>query len=76
YPTYSFVFGDIGADFTFGIQFGREKNLNDRKLLGFGAHIQRQYGHGNVRFGLYANAPMNEGQNWGMSVPVWLTYSF
>ena len=76
FPTYNIGFCDIGADFTFGLQFGDEKGMNDKKMLGFGVHGQKQYGHGNIRIGFYANAPMNEGQNWGMSIPVWLTYSF
>jgi hypothetical protein len=81
YPTYNIELGplgacDIGADFTYGVQFGDEEGVNNRQMLGFGVHGQKQYGHGNIRIGIYANAPMNEGQNWGMSVPVWITYSF
>lgn len=85
YPQYTF--GNIlpflgsgafsaGADFTFGMQFGDEKGVNDKKMLGFGVYAHKQYSNGNIRFSVYANAPMNEGQNWGMSVPVWITYSF
>lgn len=76
YPTYNFGIFSAGLDFTYGVQFGDVKNLNDKQMLGFGAHIQKQYGHGNVRGGIYLNAPMNEGQEWGLSVPVWITYSF
>jgi len=76
YPSYNTGFCDLGIDFTFGAQFGDEKGVNDKKMLGFGVYGQKQYGHGNVRMGVYANAPMNEGQNWGMSIPVWITYSF
>jgi len=76
YPSYNFGFCDLGMDFTCGIQFGDEKGVNDKKMLGFGVYGQKQYGHGNVRIGVYANAPMNEGQGWGMSMPVWITYSF
>jgi hypothetical protein len=45
-------------------------------MLGFGLYGQKQYGHGNIRLSVYANAPMNEGQKWGMSIPIWITYSF
>lgn len=76
YPTYNIGFCDIGADFTYGVQFGDEKGMNDKQMLGFGVHGHKQYGHGNVRIGVYLNAPMNDGQKWGMSLPVWLTYSF
>ncbi|MCL2126768.1 MAG: hypothetical protein FWH38_00820 [Treponema sp.] len=76
YPTYNIGFCDIGADFTFGFQTGDEEGINDKQMLGFGVHAQKQYGHGNLRIGVYANAPMNEGQKWGMSIPVWVTYSF
>jgi len=76
YPSYNIGFCDLGVDFTFGAQFGDEKGVNDKKMLGFGVYGQKQYGHGNIRMGVYANAPMNEGQNWGMSIPVWITYSF
>jgi hypothetical protein len=76
YPSYSFDFCDVGMDFTCGAQFGGEKGENDKKMLGFGVYGQKQYGHGNIRIGVYANAPMNEDQGWGMSIPVWITYSF
>jgi hypothetical protein len=76
YPTYSLSICDIGADFTYGMQFGDEEGLNDRKLLGFGVHAQKSYGHGNFRIGIYVNAPMNEDQKLGMSIPTWITYSF
>jgi len=76
FPTYNIGYCDIGADFTYGIQLGKEKGENDKQMLGFGAHAQKQYGRGNIRIGVYANAPMNEGQKWGMSIPVWITYSF
>ena len=78
YPSYNIGFCDIGMDFTFGMQFGEDKGINDKKMLGFGVYGQKQYGHGNIRIGVYANAPMNENHNnkWGMSVPVWITYSF
>jgi len=76
YPSYNIDFCDIGMDFTFGAQFGDEKGVNDKKMLGMGVYGQKHYGHGNVRVGVYANAPMNEGQGWGMSIPVWITYSF
>jgi hypothetical protein len=76
YPSYNIGFCDIGADFTCGFQLGDEKGVNDRQMLGFGVYGQKQYGHGNVRMSVYANAPMNEGQKWGVSVPIWITYSF
>jgi hypothetical protein len=63
-------------DFTYGIQLGDEEGINNKQMLGFGIHAHKPFNHGNVRIGIYANAPMNEGQNWGFSVPVWLTYSF
>jgi len=76
YPSYDIDFCEIGADFTYGMQFGDEEGVNDKKMLGFGVYGQKQYGHGNIRMSVYANAPMNEGQKWGLSVPVWITYSF
>jgi hypothetical protein len=76
FPTYNIGYCDIGLDFTYGIQLGDEEGINNKQMLGFGIHAHKQYNHGNIRIGVYANAPMNEGQNWGFSVPVWLTYSF
>jgi len=76
FPTYNIGYCDIGADLTYGIQFGDQAGVNDKQMLGFGVHAQKQYGRGNIRIGVYANAPMNEGQKWGMSIPVWITYSF
>jgi hypothetical protein len=76
YPTYDFGFCDVGADFTFGMQFGDEKGVNDKKALGFGVHVQKRYAHGNIRLGIYGTAPLDEEQKWGMSIPVWITYSF
>ena len=76
YPSYNIGFCDIGADFTFGIQMGKQEGINNKRMLGFGVYGHKPYGHGNVRLGIYANAPMNEGQKWGMSVPLWITYSF
>jgi len=76
YPSYDIGFCEIGADFTYGMQLGDEEGVNDKQMMGFGVYGQKQYGHGNIRMGVYANAPMNEGQNWGLSVPVWITYSF
>jgi len=76
YPSYNIGFCDVGADFTYGVQFGDEKGVNDKQMLGFGVYAQKPYGHGNIRVSVYANAPMNEGQQWGMSIPIWLTYSF
>jgi hypothetical protein len=76
YPTYNIGFCDIGADFTYGVQFGDLKGVNDRQMLGFGVHAQKPYGHGNLRIGVYANAPMNDDQKWGVAVPIWITYSF
>ncbi|MDR0301910.1 MAG: hypothetical protein LBI04_06330 [Treponema sp.] len=76
YPSYSFDFCDVGADFSYGMQLGDEEGLNDKKALGFGLYGQKNYGHGNFRIGFYANAPMNESQEWGMSIPAWITYSF
>jgi hypothetical protein len=67
-------------DFTFGMQFGDEAGLNDKKMLGFGVYAHKQYGNGNIRGGVYANAPMNdnaiEQEKGGVSVPIWITYSF
>jgi hypothetical protein len=76
YPTYDLGFCDVGMDLSFGMQFGDEKGINDKKSLGFGAHIQKRYGHGNIRLGIYGTAPLDEDQKWGMSIPVWITYSF
>jgi hypothetical protein len=77
YPTYNIGFCDLGLDITYGIQLGDVHGVNDRQMFGFGIHGQKQYGHGNIRIGVYANAPMNEGQDeWGLSFPVWVTYSF
>jgi len=76
YPTYDFGSCDVGADFTFGMQFGDEKGVNDKKVLGFGVHVQKRYAHGNIRLGIYGTAPLDEDQRWGMSIPVWITYSF
>jgi hypothetical protein len=76
YPEYDIGACRLGADFTFGMQMGDEAGLNDKKMLGFGVYVHKQYGNGNIRGGVYANAPMNEGQNWGMSIPIWITYSF
>jgi len=76
FPSYDIDFCEIGADFTYGMQLGDEEGVNDKQMLGFGVYGQKQYGHGNIRMGVYANAPMNEGQKWGLSVPVWITYSF
>jgi len=76
YPSYNIGFCDIGMDFTYGMQFGDVEGKNDKKMMGFGLYGQKQYGHGNLRIGVYSNVPMNEGQNWGMSIPVWITYSF
>jgi hypothetical protein len=76
YPAYNLGFGEIGADFTYGAQFGDEEGVNDRQILGFGVHFQMTYSTGSFRAGIYANAPMDEGQKWGMSIPVWITYSF
>jgi len=76
YPTYSFDFCDVGADLSYGMQFGKEKGMNDKKMAGFGIHAQKQYGHGNFRLGVYANVPLNEDEKWGFSVPMWITYSF
>ena len=76
FPTYDIGFCNIGLDLTYGIQLGDIKGENDKQMLGFGVHGQKQYGHGNIRIGVYANAPMNEGQVWGLSIPVWITYSF
>ena len=76
YPAYNLGFCEIGADFTFGAQFGDKKGVNDKKMLGFGVHAQKTYSSGSFRVGIYANAPMDEGQKWGMSFPIWITYSF
>jgi hypothetical protein len=76
YPTYEFDSCNVGADFAFGMQFGDEKGVNDKKALGFGLHVQKRYAHGNIRLGIYGNAPLDEDQKWGMSIPVWITYSF
>jgi hypothetical protein len=76
YPSYNIGFCEIGMDFTAGFQLGSDEGINDKKMLGFGVYAHKSYSHGNVRLGVYANAPMNEGQKWGLSVPLWLTYSF
>ena len=66
----------VGADISFGMQLGDQAGVNDRQVLGFGGFIHRSYSNGNVRAGVFANAPMNDGQQWGMSVPIWITYFF
>ncbi|MDR3283807.1 MAG: hypothetical protein LBS97_01350 [Treponema sp.] len=76
YPSYDLGIFTLGADITYGMQFGDVKGKNDKKMFGFGSYAQKQYGHGNIRGGVYANAPMDEGEKWGFSVPVWITYSF
>ena len=76
FPSYDIGFCEIGADFTAGFQLGNDEGINNKKMLGFGLYAHKAYGHGNVRIGAYANAPMNKGQKWGMSIPLWLTYSF
>jgi len=76
YPTYSFDLCDVGADLSYGMQFGSEKGINDKKMAGFGVHAQKTYGHGNFRLGVYANVPMNPNEKWGFSIPTWITYSF
>jgi hypothetical protein len=76
YPTYDIGFCFLGADITYGMQFGDVEAVNDKKMLGFGLHAQKQYGHGNVRAGLALNVPMEEGEKLGFSFPVWITYSF
>jgi hypothetical protein len=76
YPTYDLGIFNLGADITFAAQLGNEKGINDKKMFGFGAHVHKQYGNGNIRAGVYANAPVNDGQEWGLALPVWMTYSF
>jgi hypothetical protein len=80
YPQYNLGPCFVGMDITFGMQFGDEAGLNDKKMFGFGAYVHKQYGNGNIRGGVYANAPMNdnviEQEKWGVSVPIWITYSF
>jgi hypothetical protein len=76
YPSYDLGICEIGGDITFGAQFGDKAGVNDKKMFGFGVYGQKAYTSGNFRVGIYANAPMNEGQKWGMSIPVWVTYSF
>jgi hypothetical protein len=80
YPSYDIGFCTLGADFTWGGQFGQADGVNNKQMLGFGVYAHKPYGHGNVRIGVYANAPMNdnsiEKEKFGLSVPLWLTYSF
>jgi len=76
YPTYDFGSCDVGADFTFGMQFGDERGVNDKKALGFGVHIQKRYAYGNIRLGIYGTAPLDEEHKWGMSIPLWITCLF
>jgi len=67
----------VGGDFTFGMQFGDIESINDRKTLGFGIYGQKTYSGGNsFRAGVYASAPMNDDEKWGLTVPIWITYSF
>jgi hypothetical protein len=76
YPSYDLGIATVGADITYGVQFGDVKGVNDKQNLGFGAHIQKQYGHGNFRAGAALNVPMDEGEKWGFALPLWVTYSF
>jgi hypothetical protein len=76
YPSYDLGICEIGGDFTYGAQFGDTEGANDKKMFGFGVYGQKAYSTGNFRVGIYANAPMNEGQKWGFTIPVWITYSF
>jgi hypothetical protein len=76
YPAYDLGFCEIGGDLTYGAQFGDVKGENDKQVLGFGGYVQKNYSSGNFRVGVYANAPMDDGQKWGMTLPVWITYSF
>ncbi|MDR0387367.1 MAG: hypothetical protein LBH57_04955 [Treponema sp.] len=76
YPTYDLGIFAIGGDLTYGIQFGDMEGVNDKQNLGFGLHIQKQYGHGNVRGGIALNPPLENGEKWGFAVPLWITYSF
>lgn len=76
FPVYDIGYCDIGGDFTYGVQMGDEKGINDKQILGFGVFAQKNYSNGNFRMGIYANAPMDDGQKWGMAVPIWITYSF
>jgi hypothetical protein len=79
FPVYSVgILGGIqlGADFAFGVQLGDQEGVNNKKNMGFGVYGQKSYGGSSFRAGIYANAPMNDGEKWGMSIPLWITYSF
>jgi hypothetical protein len=79
YPEYNLGAVVLGADITFGAQLGSDDdkaNGNARKLFGLGVYAHKTFGHGNARAGIYYNAPIEEGEFWGMSFPMWITYSF
>jgi hypothetical protein len=75
YPEYDLGAFVVGADITYGMQLGDEDD-NARKLFGFGVYAHKAFGHGNVRGGVYYNAPIEDGEVFGLSFPIWITYSF
>jgi hypothetical protein len=76
YPSYNLGFMTVGADITYGMQFGDIESVNDNKMFGFDVYAHKQYGHGSIRGGFALNAPMNKGEKLGVSFPIWIVYSF